>query len=79
MTTYDFYTGKYYGDIIPEIDFARYESRAVDDLNDFTFGRLKGKANIQMMNRKRYVRWQRLIIRYPLQKRLQVLQHQAVG
>nr|DAE13812.1 MAG TPA: Head Tail Connector Protein [Siphoviridae sp. ctLNL10] len=44
MTTYDFYTGKYYGDIIPEVDFTRYESRAVDDLNDFTFGRLKGKA-----------------------------------
>ncbi len=43
MTTYDFYTGKYYGDIIPEVDFTRYESRAVDDLNDFTFGRLKGK------------------------------------
>lgn len=41
ITTYEFYEGKYYGDIIPVSDFPKYESRAEDDIHRITFGRLK--------------------------------------
>lgn len=42
ITNYEFYTSKYFGDIIPETVFEKYESRAEDDLNELTFGRIKG-------------------------------------
>lgn len=41
ITTYDFYTTKYYGDIIPKEFFPKFESRAEDSLHMFTGGRLK--------------------------------------
>ena len=41
ITTYEFYAGKYYGDIIPDSSFDKYRSHAEDDINKLTFGRLK--------------------------------------
>ena len=41
ITSYEFYTSKYFGDIIPETAFNKYESRAEDDLNNLAFCRLK--------------------------------------
>lgn len=40
ITTFSFYEGKYYGDIIPELNFYKYESKAEDDINRLTNGRL---------------------------------------
>lgn len=42
ITTYDFYKNRYYGDIIPETDFPKFESKAEDDIHRMTFNRLKG-------------------------------------
>ena len=41
ITSYEFYTSKYFGDIIPDNCFERYEGKAVDDLHELTFNRLK--------------------------------------
>ncbi|MBE5877696.1 MAG: hypothetical protein E7290_12515 [Lachnospiraceae bacterium] len=41
ITDYDFYTGKYFGDIIPETSLEKYLSRAEDSLQELTFGRLQ--------------------------------------
>lgn len=37
---YSFYIDTYYGDVIAENDFPKWESRAEDKLNQLTFGRL---------------------------------------
>ena len=41
ITSYEFYTSKYFGDIIPDTCFEKQESMAVDDLHELTFNRLK--------------------------------------
>lgn len=41
ISTYCFYTSKYYGDIIPEPAFEKFASMAEDDVHRFTFDRLK--------------------------------------
>lgn len=41
ITNYEFYTSKYFGDIIPDTVFNRFTSRAEDDLHELTFDRLK--------------------------------------
>ena len=41
ITNYEFYTSKYFGDIIPDTAFDRFASRAEDDLHELTFDRLK--------------------------------------
>ena len=43
-TTYDFYKEKYYGDSIEESLFPKWESRAVDRLNELTFGNITADA-----------------------------------
>ena len=43
MTTYDFYKSKYYGDIVPDSSFAKYESLAEDDLHYITSDRLRNE------------------------------------
>lgn len=40
IATYDFYKSKYYGEIIPESDFPKFESYAEDNLHQLTFQRL---------------------------------------
>lgn len=42
-TDYLFYTTKYFGNVIPESDFPRWEDRASDKLNLVTFDRLGGE------------------------------------
>lgn len=37
---YQFYTGKYYGDTVPESDFPKYAERASDRIDMITFDRL---------------------------------------
>lgn len=37
---YQFYTGKYYGDTVPESDFQKYAERASDRIDAITFDRL---------------------------------------
>ena len=41
IADYEFYTSKYFGDIIPEASLKKYLSRAEDDIHELTFGRLK--------------------------------------
>lgn len=41
MTTYNFYTRKYFGDIVPEDSFEKWESRAVDELNYITGNKIE--------------------------------------
>lgn len=41
ITSYDFYTSNYFGDIIPEKSFQKVVSKAEDDLHELTFDRLK--------------------------------------
>lgn len=41
ITNSEFYKSKYFGDIIPDDCFERYESKATDDLHELTFNRLK--------------------------------------
>ena len=45
MTTYEFYTSKYYGDIVPDSCFPKYESKAEDELHVMTFDRLQDKES----------------------------------
>lgn len=42
ITDYVFYTGAYFGDIIPEDSFPKYERLAEDELHLITGGKLKG-------------------------------------
>lgn len=41
ITNYEFYTSKYFGDIIPDNSFDKFASKAEDDLHVLTFDRLK--------------------------------------
>ena len=43
-TTYEFYKDEYYGDSIEESLFPKWESRAVDRLNELTFGNITADA-----------------------------------
>lgn len=51
ITSYEFYTSNYFGDIVPETSFNKFVSRAEDDLHELTFDRLKDateyEANVQ--------------------------------
>lgn len=40
-TDYDFYITKYYGNVISETDFPKYEDKASDKLYQLTFGRIE--------------------------------------
>ena len=40
--TYDFYTEKYYGDVIPDESFDKYADRASDRIDQYTFDRCVG-------------------------------------
>ncbi len=44
ITTYDFYTNTYYGDVISETDFPKWESKAADDLAYITNGNITDDA-----------------------------------
>ena len=41
-TTFDTYTKDFYGDVIPQGSFSKFEYKARIELDRFTFGRLKG-------------------------------------
>lgn len=41
ITNYEFYTSKYFGNIIPDNSFDKFASKAEDDLHELTFDRLK--------------------------------------
>lgn len=41
ITTYEFYTAKYWGDSIPDDAFSKFESRAEDEFHLLTCGRMK--------------------------------------
>ncbi|MCR0259979.1 MAG: hypothetical protein ACLUQK_03355 [Clostridium sp.] len=41
-TTYEFYTRDFYGDMIPQESFSKYELKARFELDRYTFGRVKG-------------------------------------
>ena len=44
LTTYQFYTGTYYGDSVSEADFPKWLSRATDELNFLTNGNITEDA-----------------------------------
>lgn len=41
-TTYEYYAKDFYGDIIPQESFSKYELKARFELDRYTFGRIKG-------------------------------------
>lgn len=45
-TTYDYYTKDFFGDVIPEKSFLKYEGKARFIIDQFTFDRLKDKTFI---------------------------------
>lgn len=45
-TTYEFYKEDFYGDVIPQESFSKFELKARFELDRFTFGRLKGLHEI---------------------------------
>lgn len=47
LTTYQFYTGTYYGDSVSETDFPKWLSRATDELNFLTNGNITEDAQTE--------------------------------
>lgn len=45
-TTYEYYTKDFYGDLIPQESFSKFEFKARTELDRYTFGRLKSLHEI---------------------------------